>query len=56
MNGKELLDAIEEGLAARAAYREKRHTEGEKRRVEAAEDRLTDLLAPLRQPTEEPQG
>lgn len=54
MDGKELLDAIEEGLAARAAYRDKRHTEGEKRRVEQAEARLTELLAALRQPANDP--
>ncbi|WP_019584651.1 hypothetical protein [Deinococcus apachensis] len=54
MDGKEFLDAIEEGLEARAAYRDKRHTEGEKRRVEQAEARLTALLAALRQPADEP--
>lgn len=46
IDGKAFLDAVEDGLNARAAFRKDRHTDREEQRVKAAEDRLTAFLNP----------
>lgn len=46
IDGKEVLDTIKEGLAAHHALNTGRHTDKERERVKAAEDRLTALLNP----------